>query len=159
MSDVVGTISACIDLAEKIVSLVQKFQEARKRIQAIANDVSLLQSILKQLKSVLKPDPTAGYTAVRLSNDGLKNSLTAVKRCEENFDMIQDQLAKASNDKRFKKKLQYGETISVDWAARTFWIFKESSVFELRSELNGSKQDVMLSLSVNQLYIAKQPSQ
>ena len=159
MSDVVGTISACIDLAERIVILVKKFKEARARIQAIINDVSLLQSILHQLKEVLKPDPYAGYTAVRLSNEGLTNSLTAVKRCEATFNLIREELVKVAHDKKFQKKVEHGDTISVDWAARAFWVFRETSISGLRLELNGAKQDIMLSLSVNQLYIAKQPSQ
>ena len=159
MADVIGTIAACIDLAEKIANLVEKFAEAQKRIQTIASDVSLLQSILKQLKEVLRPDPIAGYTVVRLSHNGQHNTLTAAQRCQRIFTKIRDELSKTLYDKRFKAKLDHGEVIYVNSVVRLFWIFKESSISELREELNRSKQDVVLSLSVNLLSVAKQPVQ
>ncbi|KAI9663228.1 MAG: hypothetical protein M1821_008276 [Bathelium mastoideum] len=159
MADVIGTIAACVELAEKIADLVKKFVGAWERIQTIASDVSLLESILKQLDEILSPDPSAGITAARLSPHGRKNASTAVQRCKEIFRRIREELVKTLYDKRFQAKLARGETISVNWAVRLFWIFKESSISELREELSRSKQDVMLSLSVIQLSIAKQPAQ
>ncbi|KAI9709135.1 MAG: hypothetical protein M1820_003582 [Bogoriella megaspora] len=157
--EVVGTISASIDLAARIADLVRRFTEARKRITAIANDVSLLQSILKQLKEVLQPDPNAGYTAVRLTNEGLRNSLTAVKKCRRIFSKIWEGLDQVTNHSKTKKRLDGGGVLTIDWLSRTFWIFKQDTIAELRNELKASKEDVMLTLSVNQLALAKQPSQ
>ncbi|KAI9709930.1 MAG: hypothetical protein M1820_003008 [Bogoriella megaspora] len=156
---VVGAISACVDLADRIASLVEKLANAKKRIAAIARDVSLLQSILKQLKEVLEPDPHAGYTAVRLTPAGHRNSLEAVRRCSEVFTKIRELLDQVLDNKRVREKLDRGDPINLDWLTKWYWIFKEGSIAELREELKSSKENVILSLSVNQLAIARQPVQ
>jgi hypothetical protein len=159
MAEVIGTISACIGLADRIIALVEKFASAKVRIQTIANDVTLLNSILSQLQQVLKPDPDAPYTAVRLTYNGLRNSLTAVQHCKDIFTRICNELEIVTRDKKVKEYIDLCATLPLDWMVRTFWLFKSSTITELREELNRAKQDVMLSLSVNQLSLAKQPSQ
>ena len=160
MMDVLGAIVNCIDLAEKIAVLVTKFKEAAERIKIIVTDVTRLQSILKDLREVLQPDPHASYTAAYLKpiGVGLEKALKAVKGCEEILNKIRDELATTLRDKSLKKKLEQREPISVNWVVRTFWIFKESSVFELREDLIRSKQDVIISLLVIQLWLTRQPS-
>lgn len=161
VATILGTISACVDLADRISKLISRYGAAQKRIYSIASDVSLLQSITNQLKGILRPDPNADYTAARFSSEALRTTLTAVQRCEKAcqkvIDGLNDVLAKSNSKDR--DRLQYDDQRTIDWATKTYWIFKEDSIRELRDELGASKEAVMISLSLNQLTLAKQPAQ
>jgi len=159
MTDVIGTISACLDLADRIAELYKRIKGAEKRLETIATSVSRLSSILRSLEDVLKPDLKAGLTAPRLPNDGLRNSLIAVKDCKDTFNAIWRELDEVAKHQKVKRSIQYGEAIKLDWAEKTFFIFREAKVAEYNDRLRTSKEDVMLSLLVNQLWLAKQPAQ
>ncbi|KAK8021973.1 hypothetical protein PG993_012740 [Apiospora rasikravindrae] len=104
-----------------------------------ARCVRRLGRILDQLGDTLRPDPRAGYSAVRLSNQGLKNSYESVKRCD-------------TAPKRLDRTLE-DITFSLNYA------YHDGPVRRVVTKLKECKWDTTLSNSVNQLYLAKRASQ
>lgn len=155
MTDILGAISASLDLAIFISKQVEKVMDAPETVQVITDDVRRLSRILNQLGETLRPDPRAGYTAVRLSHQGLKNGYESVKRCKTTLKKLDGTL----EDIFGKDQWNGGEPLRFGKRARLSYARHDGSVRRLLVELRECKWDIMLSNSVNQLYLAKQPSQ
>ncbi|KAK8007921.1 hypothetical protein PG989_001911 [Apiospora arundinis] len=155
MTDILGAISASLDLAIFITKQVEKVKDAPETVQVIIDDVRRLTRILDQLGDTLRPDQRAGYAAVRLSSQGLQNGLDSVKRCETTL----AKLGRTLEDIFGKEQWNHGEPLRFGKRARLNYAYHDGPVRRLLTELRECKWDIMLSNSVNQLYLAKQPSQ
>ncbi|KAK8076793.1 E3 ubiquitin-protein ligase ubr11 [Apiospora phragmitis] len=155
MTDILDAISASLDLAIFITKQVEKVIDAPGTVQIITDDVRCLSRILGQLSDTLRPDPRAGYTAVRLSNQGLNNGYESVKRRETTLTKLDHALEEIFGKDQWKR----GEPIRFGKRARLNYAYHDGPVRKLLTELRECKWDIMLSNSVKQLYLAKQPSQ
>lgn len=155
MTDILGAISASLDLAIFITKQVEKVMDAPETVQVITDDVRRLGRILAQLSDTLRPDPRAGYTAVRLSSQGLKNGLESVQRCNSTLKKLDCALEGIFGKDQWNRDepLRFGRRARLNYAGH------DGRVRRLLAELRECKWDIMLSNSVNQLFLAKQPSQ
>lgn len=160
MTDILGAISASLDLAIFITKQVEKVKDAPETVQVILDDVRRLRRILDQLGDTLRPDPRAGHTAVRLSSQGLQNGFESVKRCESTLAKLDRTLEDVFGKDQWNDRGGGGEQpLRFGKRARLNYAYHDSAVRRLLTELRECKWDIMLSNSVNQLYLAKQPSQ
>ncbi|KAK8057948.1 ubiquitin-protein ligase e3 component [Apiospora saccharicola] len=161
MTDILGAISASLDLAIFITKQVEKVLDAPETVQVITDDVRRLSRILAQLSDTLRPAPDPrgsghSYTAVRLSSQGLRNGLESVQRCHttlKKLDRAMEGIFGKDPWNRDDEPLRFGKRARLNYASH------DGRVRRLLGELRECKWDIMLSNSVNQLYLAKQPSQ
>jgi hypothetical protein len=160
MTDILGAISASLDLAIFITKQVEKIIDAPRTMRVITDDVARLSRILAQLRDTLEP---RSGTAIRLKPAGLKNGLESVERCEQTLERLEDTLMSIFGtgewhrlkDEFGKEDWDYVKPIRFGKRARAVFAYREGDIVKLMTELKECKWDIMLSNSVNQLYLAQ----
>ncbi|KAF3004460.1 hypothetical protein E8E14_004082 [Neopestalotiopsis sp. 37M] len=160
MTDILGAISASLDLAIFITKQVEKIIDAPRTVRVITDDVARLSRILAQLRDTLEP---RSGTAIRLKPAGLKNGLESVERCEQTLERLEDTLMSIFGtgewhrlkDEFGKEDWDYVKPIRFGKRARAVFAYREGDIVKLMTELKECKWDIMLSNSVNQLYLAQ----
>ncbi|KAI1858518.1 uncharacterized protein JN550_012565 [Neoarthrinium moseri] len=148
MAEVVGTISACLGIAQAIAAQVEKFATAPKHVKHISSDVSLLQRILEQLRKTLRPDK--GKEVLNLGEEAVDIALKCVGRCTAVFREIQDILGKILGD-----AIHSTAPSKLTLTQRAMYLRYDGDLRLLREELKCTKQNIVLINSVNQIALSR----
>ncbi|ETS85028.1 hypothetical protein PFICI_03053 [Pestalotiopsis fici W106-1] len=153
MTDILGAISASLDLAIFITKQVGKYKDAPETVRLISDDVLRLSRILEHLRDNLQPHPVS---AVRLAPAGLEHGMESVKRCERVLGKIKATLKSIFRTGDWNLPRDEVKQIHLNTLTRISFVVRDSDINKLRAELKECKWDIMLSNSVNQLYLAQQ---
>ena len=131
-ASVAGVAATGVQLSQTIYDLIYTFYEAEKEMSSIANDISLLAMVLKELEGVLQRDSRVYQRRMlRVVNDILR-------KCESVFQSISNYVSVNPQNTRSSKQFQ----------KKVCWYFQRHRVRPLQAGLESMKSTLNVLLHV-----------
>ena len=131
-ASVAGIAATSVKLSETIYELISTFYEAEREMSSIANDLSLLAMVLRELEGILQRDSRVyRRRMVKVVNEILEN-------CESIFQSISRFVSESPQNRRSSKQFQ----------RKIRWYFQRHRVRPLQAGLESMKSTLNVLLHV-----------
>ena len=152
----IGT--AGIQVSIKLFSLAKQFSAASDRISAVSSEVSFTSTVLKELATLMHPEPTEDPDeshASIFSESSLQITTTSADICHKVIQELQGMLKKASKQIDNDKENVSQEEVTLSRMERIKWIFQQPQLNALRDDLGKAKDSLVLVLQLATLAYSK----
>lgn len=153
-ASLVALSSAGVQVSIKLFSLATQISTATERVTSLANDVSLVSGLLRQLGE-LEDDPSVGESSL-FNAAGLDLTKHSVTVCSNAFEALRSAVYKASHQlASLQKPAKDQPKLRLRPMEKAKWPFLQPNMDNLRRDLQDAKTTLMLILQLGTLTLSK----
>ena len=153
-ASVLTVAAAGTQISIRLYSLSTQISGASDKIAFLANDVSMISGVLKELGQLVERSPTDGTQSI-FSHPGLDLIHRSEQSCSKAFDDLSSMSNKASTQLARLPKSPKEVRIKLRPSEKAKWPFLQSGIEELTTDLRDAKCTLMLVLQLGILTTSK----
>ena len=149
-SSVVGLTATCVKTAKKLHDLKDKYQNANLTISAICTESTIISASLSRIQSSILDSPNALSDKLNAQPDLEATLDQALTGCYDVFDVLQDEVEKLTESAR-------NSSSDLPFTAKVRYLWNENTMRDIREQLRGLQQALVLLLQVLGAYVNPSP--